>query len=329
MTTPLEVRNIPPYEHVRMSCLERTRDLKHLSIDERAISAFANKIARVDLSVIGTVDNDMFLGSEDLDKKIYYVLIADTINFGSGWFPHLRKIGDKSGAVSIAIALSKYCIEFGIPGPAALTSLTTDKVAEIVGQETNGEARELMDLYRIALFQLGHFLLDGYDGRAIHLIEEADRSAATLISNLIKMPFFDDKTIEGTQTTYFYKRAQITASDIALVASEDLRPFDDLNRLTIFADNVLPNLLRVEGVLKYSNELTRMIADSEILEGGSSEEVELRSATVVACESIVGALNEVHAISISPRELDQLLWTMGREKIYKDSPRHRCRCTFY
>ncbi len=56
------------------------------------------------------------------------------------------------------------------------------------------------------------------------------------------MPFFDDRG--------FYKRAQITPSDLALAGVAE---FDDLDRLTIFADNLVPHVLRVDGVLRYED----------------------------------------------------------------------------
>ncbi|MDA8278004.1 MAG: hypothetical protein M0Z45_07395 [Actinomycetota bacterium] len=321
--------SIEPYELVRTSCLQRAKSLSHLSIDELAIGKFAYKIAAGDRGVIGTVDSNFFLDFDDITTGIYYVLIADTINFGSGWFPYLKKIDGGSGAVSIATALSNYCRQYAIPTPNQLCSLTTDTVAQMLGQENSDEAGQLMELYRIALFQLGQLLIEDYQGDAMNLVEEAGESAGKLVTILASLPFYKDFVIEGSEITYFYKRAQIAASDIALVTAGQSKQFKDIDRLTIFADNVLPNLLRVEGVLKFSEELTQKIASEQLFEVGSSDEVELRAATVVACESIVNHLNLDHQITISPRELDQLLWSMGRQKIYKESPRHRCRCTFY
>ena len=63
---------------------------------------------------------------------------------------------------------------------------------------------------------------------------------------LTTLPFFAD--------TGFYKRAQITANDLQLAGVAD---FADIDRLTIFADNLVPHVLRVDGVLRYSDELAR------------------------------------------------------------------------
>ena len=54
------------------------------------------------------------------------------------------------------------------------------------------------------------------------------------------MPFFADPG--------FYKRAQIVPNDLAVAGVADFR---DLDRLTIFADNLVPHVLRVDGVLRY------------------------------------------------------------------------------
>ena len=54
------------------------------------------------------------------------------------------------------------------------------------------------------------------------------------------MAMFDDRG--------FYKRAQIVAADLALAG---VARFRDLDRLTIFADNLVPHVLRCDGVLVY------------------------------------------------------------------------------
>ena len=52
------------------------------------------------------------------------------------------------------------------------------------------------------------------------------------------MPFFDDPG--------FFKRAQIAANDLVLAGVAE---FADIDRLTVFADNLLPHVLRLDGVL--------------------------------------------------------------------------------
>ena len=105
----------------------------------------------------------------------------------------------------------------------------------MLGQEPD---HELMGLYAEALRDLGRFL----DARrALDVVAEAGGSAERLASMLAAgMPFFDD--------VGFWKRAQITPNDLALAGVAE---FADLDRLTIFADNLVPHVLRVDGVLRY------------------------------------------------------------------------------
>jgi hypothetical protein len=166
-----------------------------------------------------------------------------------------------------------------------------------------------MDLYAQALRDLGGFL---GERTALDLIDEAGGSAERLATSLARgMPFFDDRG--------FYKRAQIVPNDLALAG---IATFDDLDRLTIFSDNLVPHVLRVDGVLRYSEPLAGRVDREELLPPGE-EESEIRACAVHACELIAGRLG------VAPRLLDTWLWNRGQEQRYKARPRHRTRTVYY
>ena len=99
---------------------------------------------------------------------------------------------------------------------------------------------ELMALYAEALRDLGAFL---DDRSALDVVTDARGSAERLAQALAAgMPFYDDRG--------FWKRAQIVSNDLALAGVAE---FSDLDRLTIFADNLVPHVLRVDGVLRYDD----------------------------------------------------------------------------
>jgi hypothetical protein len=125
------------------------------------------------------------------------------------------------------------------------------------------------------------------------------------------MPFFDDRG--------FYKRAQIVPNDLALAGVAE---FDDLDRLTVFADNLVPHVLRVDGVLRYHPDLADRIDRGDLLPPGEAE-AEIRACAVHACELIAPRLG------VPPRVLDTWLWNRGQERRYKSRPRHRTRTVFY
>jgi hypothetical protein len=117
----------------------------------------------------------------------------------------------------------------------------------------------------------------------------------------------------------FYKRAQIVPSDLALAG---LAAFDDLDRLTIFADNLVPHVLRCEGVLRYEPGLAAHIDAGRQLRMGPQER-EIRACAVHACELLA------QRTRIPPRVLDLWLWNRGQAPAIKARPRHRCRTVFY
>jgi hypothetical protein len=235
-----------------------------------------------------------------------YLLTLHAINFGSGWFPTLRKRPGCSGYYTVAWALADHFRAHGPWSPEELELLDGRRMAAVLEQEPG---HELMDLYAEALCDLGRFL----SGRsALELVNSASGSAEGLAGLLARgMPFFDDRG--------FYKRAQIVASDLELAGVAD---FYDLDELTIFADNLVPHVLRVDGVLSYDPELGARIDREELIPPGE-EEREIRACALYACEMIAERLG------VPPRVLDIWLWNRGQEPRYKAMPRHRTRTVFY
>src|SRR5215208_2098081 len=98
---------------------------------------------------------------------------------------------------------------------------------------------------------------------------------------------------------------------------------DDLDELTIFADNVVPHVLRVDGVLVYDGPLAGYIERGELIPPGSVNEMEIRACAVHACVQMAERLG------VPERTLDTWLWDRGREPRYKALPRHRSRTVYY
>jgi Potential Queuosine, Q, salvage protein family len=269
---------------------------------------------RIDVDRLGAIgeapppqlDADRHYLEGSAEDAATYMLTLDAINFGSGWFPTLRKRPGSSGYFTVAWALADHWRERGPWSPAELRSLDAATVAIVLGQEPG---HELMALYAQALRDLGAFL---GDRTPLEAVAEAGGSAERLAETLAAgMPFFDDSG--------FWKRAQIASNDLALAGVAE---FDDLDRLTIFADNLVPHVLRVDGVLRYDERLAAHIDSGELLRPGE-EEREIRACAVHVCELIA------ERTGTPPRVLDMWLWHRGQEPRYKAIPRHRTRTVFY
>ncbi len=286
-------------DEVRESCAAITADARWVSIDLDA----AGGVEPGPPPVLDPVRHYLEGSRAEVAS---YLLTLDAINFGSGWFPTLHKRSGCSGYYTVAWALADHFRAHGPWSPEELQLLDGPRVAAVLEQERD---HELMGLYAEALRDLGRFL----EGRsALELVQGASGSAEALADELRRgMPFFDDRG--------FWKRAQIVPSNLALAGVAD---FYDLDRLTIFADNLVPHVLRVDGVLRYDPELAQEIDSGRLLPAGEQER-EIRACAVHACEGIARRLG------VPPRILDVWLWNRGQAPEYKAVPRHRTRTVFY
>lgn len=265
------------------------------------------------------------------DDTVAFLLTLNSINFGSGYFPYLRKRPGMSGYFTIATSLNDYYREHGPLSAQELSELCAKDCAHIFGQNLSIEpVQELMDLFSRALNDLGKYLLEEFSGLFTDLVRSCNHSAEHLVGLLSAMPFFRDTEHYKGFDVPFYKRAQITAADLALAfGKRGMGRFDDLHRLTMFADNLVPHVLRTDGILLYDDELAVRIDSGELIPAGSPEEVEIRACAVHAVELMVNALRSAGKRVTSP-ELDHILWNRGQEPYYKQiKPRHRTRTVLY
>lgn len=268
-------------------------------------------------------------GRAGLERAVATALVLDTVNFGSGWHPVLRKDPGVSGSTTVARGIRRW-LELGGPTVDRLRRCDTAVIAEACGQPLDEPGpRELMELFAAALRELGDLLATHYDGRVLPMVEEARGSAARFASLLAPLPGFADRSTHDGREVALYKRAQLAAADVHR-ASGGRAPgaFADVDRLTAFADNLVPHVLRLEGVLDVEPELVARIAAGALLPHGSPEEVELRATGVHAVELVCDELARQGAAT-TPAELDARLWRRGGGARFKAVPRHRTRCRAY
>ena len=254
------------------------------------------------------------------EARAAYWLTMDSINFGSGWFPTLHKRDGLSGYNTIATALRERFDHHGAWTAAELGQMEARALAAVLGQDPG---HELMALYAASLRDLGAHLTGEYGGRFAACAGAANGSAVELAHRLGTWASFADCSRYGELEVPFLKRAQIAAADLHRAG---VARFADLPRLTMFADNLVPHVLRLDGVLRFDPELVQRITREELIEHGSAEEVEIRACGVQAVELLVAAAPEPRP---SAAQLDQILWQRGQGPRYKAVPRHRSRCTAY
>jgi hypothetical protein len=316
------------FERIRTTCRDIAARASWVHIDFDRIPAYAASLP-VHPAISTELDPKChYLGQEE--KTVSFFLTLDTINFGSGYFPHLHKRSGMSGYFSIASSLNDVYNSQGYLSAKELDIITVKKCTRIFGQDpANKIIQELMQHFTTALRDLGRYLLDCFDGEFTALVEAAQSSAGRLVQLLKKMPFFNDVGSYNGVEVPFYKRAQITVADLNMAfKGRRWGQFNDLDHLTIFADNLVPHVLRMDGVLIYEKSLIDRIDSGTLIPAGSAEEVEIRACAIHAVELLKEEILKSERIVNSP-QLDYLLWNRGQQPHYKAVPRHRSRCVFY
>jgi hypothetical protein len=294
---------------VRAACARVAGAARQVRIVERAIPEYART-----LPAESPPAPDLAPGASD-EERAAFGLQLNAVNFGSGWFPTLRKPPGLSGFRTVEAGLRAR----GPWSAEALTRVDAAEAAARFGGQDPGH--ELMALFAAALNELGQHVLAEHEGSFLALARSGDGSAVALAEHLAGLPTWLDVSPYDGGDVPFFKRAQLAAADLHL---QGIAPAGDLAAMTLFADNLVPHVLRIDGVLELDAGLVARIDRGEPIEHDSPEEVEIRACAVHAVELLVAAHEGTTATAV-----DNALWHRGAAARYKAHPRHRTRTTAY
>ena len=312
---------------IRAACAAVAGRSRFVALDHAAIPGYAASLSFAGLPEPVYDRDHHFHG--DPAATVAYVLSLDSVNFGSGWFPRLQKRPGMSGYFTVASSLTDRFRSRGPWSASDLVALSPEACSEVFGQEPDGPVADLLALFARALNDLGRWLEEGWGGDWTGPVREASGSAERLAGLLLGMELFRDVAAYGELEVPLLKRAQLAAADLALAfGGQGLGRFGDLDRLTIFADNLVPHVLRLDGILRYDPALLAAIERGDLLPAGSPEEVEIRAVALHAAELVVAELARRGNPTTAAR-LDYLLWNRGQAPGSKAHRRHRTRTVFY
>jgi hypothetical protein len=175
--------------------------------------------------------------------------------------------------------------------------------------------------------EVGATLTERYDGRFSNVFRSAG-SCAELLELLTRdFPRFDDVAVYADETVRFWKLAQLSVWILEATLPGGTG-FEDLDRLTAFADYIVPAALRVLEITRYSDELETTIREGRPIEPGSPWEVEIRAHTIYACEELTKRVNELRPPELRTivPQVDARLWVPFHRTHY---PHHLTRTIYY
>lgn len=298
---------------MRVACAWVVERSRFVQIDPGTIEGYAEELAAAGSGGQGLAGKE-----SDREAAAAFAICMNAINFGSGWWPTIRKRPGHSGYTTMAAGVEERFDSAGPWSAAELVAINASEIAVVLDQDPE---HPLMAQFAAALRDVGANLLAEHGGRYLGVVESAD-SIPGLAATFAGWDAFADASRYEGRVVPFYKRAQLAAADLHRAGVASLPGIDDL---TAFADNLVPHVLRVDGVLRLDPGLTTRIEAGDLLAHGSPEEVELRAGAVHAVELLADATDG----ALAPAAIDSALWNRGRGRRYKSLPRPRSRNTAY
>lgn len=172
----------------------------------------------------------------------------------------------------------------------------TDELLRHVFRSATDEEIPLFQERVQCLREAGEVLCNEFGGSFVNCIDDANFSAAGLV-NLLTENFacFRDETRFNGKRVRLFKRAQILVADLwACFDGEDFGEFNDIDKITMFADYRIPQMLHQLGCLRLSPPLENHIRDLKMIPAGSNWEIELRGTSIWCVELIKREIEKRH-----------------------------------
>ncbi len=165
--------------------------------------------------------------------------------------------------------------------------------------------------------QVGSVLAEKYNGRFHNFVKSCPPrlydNGAGLIDRMVKeFPRFKDVSPYDGETIKIYKLPQLGLwlAYSALRKSGQFR-LEDIDKMTAFADYIVPVALRLLGITSYSTELERAINTYQMIPRDSRWEVEIRAHCIYATALLSEEINNIRPKNqqIIIPQIDARLWT--------------------
>lgn len=282
---------------------------------------------------------------ESIEAETNFYCVIGLINFGSGYRLELMAANGRGASDSIVHGtkalhqLAKGCItaEF-------LSSLSVDVVSKLYLMDSTPllplatKIHAVLTAAGVALQTRGHasffsFVYATLTHASTHCKgKEANAFVTALIETF---PALQDRSVHQGKEVWILKKPQLLAIDLYRHLNTQLPQlfaWGDRSQLTVFADNVLPVLLRHFGVLRFEPSLAEIIDTKQVLPP-DEREVEIRALSVHACNVLLEKLNE-HLIrhsrkAVDATQLDFYLWFTGRAASAGWPERHYTKDTIF
>jgi hypothetical protein len=336
---------------IRSSCLSLLAGNEcPVRVDLEAAASFGRSLRDLimaDASLVADgVDFPLVLDSEDeiVDLTVFSALLA----FGSGYRVPLHAAVGAGASDTMIRGVLRFYLEGKKPSAAVLVHARLADVAETFGIPLSvdkpagahlpgvsisapGPLRPLAESIQRALSSSGAVLsASGATSFSDYLRARADEwhdaeTGAPLAAPFVALlaaafPAFRDESAPGAAARVcFYKKAQLAVKELARkFPGHAVWGFSaqETARLSAFADNVIPAVLRARGALVYADALAARVDAGAPLASALGEDAPLRAGAVVAVDALAAAAGVTAAVA------EGALWRLGKTPEFRALQRH-------
>ncbi|KAJ1860304.1 hypothetical protein LPJ73_001430 [Coemansia sp. RSA 2703] len=279
---------------------------------------------------------------DNVAQEMNLIALVDLLQFGSGYRDELHKYCDRGASDTINFGCISLHISQTPIDAEGLQSLTLGDVSQHFGIPLFGDERpmqkgntavmisEASELRPLAEIILGTLHDTGRRLKQAGFVSLADfiikvcaeqATASHLVSKLVgALPSLRDAVEIDGQPVYLFKKAQLMAYDICqrFGKNDSKFAFPDIDRMTLFADNVVPAMVQHHGLITPCQEIASKIESGKEL--SLKESTAMRAASIVAAQEVVDYANKnvstsfkADDVALCQATIDNYWWQEGKE----------------
>ncbi len=261
------------------------------------------------------------IGTENVEETIDFILTVSCIDTAFTDFKHHLKFQvEYAGQIwsdsDALFACIKRAMDHGVPilDGGFLKQVTRPELEAIFA--ANIELPMLDEKIEI-LHQVGATLVERYKGRFRNFVKSCSTrlydNGNGLVDRLVaEFPRFNDVSSYDGHTVRIYKLPQLAIWFLyTSLRKSGTFHIDDLDKMTAFADYIVPVGLRLLGITRYSTQLENMVNSHQLIPRDSHQEIEIRAHCIYALALLAEEINCLRPpdLQIVVPQLDARLWT--------------------
>ena len=260
------------------------------------------------------------IGNEDRREAVDFIMVSDSIDTAFTDFKTHVKFqtefkGQNWSDSDAEFACLKRAMDNKIPilDGKWMAEATRKQLAEIFSGNIE---MPMLDEKLAVLHEVGAVLAKKYDGHFHNFIDDCSPrlydNGNGIVERLVKeFPRFNDVSMYDGHEIKFYKLPQLGIW--MLYANLHRRGWfrlDDPEKMTAFADYIVPAACRILGIMKYSPALENAINTYQMIERDSMQEIEIRAHMLYATALLREEVNKIRPadMQVIIPQIDARLW---------------------